>query len=156
MKRVLIVLIMSLFLQGCHQAFSDYSQFYQAIIIDDVQHVSRLLANGENPNQTLKNGTTPLMIAASSDSVRSIKLLIKYGAKVNQANEDGVTAYLAAAASGNSGDAKRLVQQGADACARNKEGQDGYAIALAWGNHIAAKHLLALQKKCSFKRGSSS
>src|SRR3989304_7725119 len=52
---------------------------------------SLLLENGDNVNQTNKNGRTPLHIASQEGHVEIVSLLLKNRANVNQADSDGYT-----------------------------------------------------------------
>ena len=51
-----------------------------------------IFKNGGNPNQTLENGVTALMIAVSTGNAQLAEALIKAGAQIDAKNKDGQTA----------------------------------------------------------------
>jgi ankyrin repeat protein len=110
--------------------------------------VMRLLIDaGADPNATLPDGTTPLMIAAGqglgglrgegpriripteAGAVRAVSLLLDRGVAVNATNANGATALHAAVTRGDAV-VKLLIDRGADVNARNKAGYTPLDVAL--------------------------
>ena len=149
--RLLLLLFFAILLPGCHPAFSGEPKLIQAIAQNQPKRVHQLLINGANANLKLKNGTTPLIVAATVGNMAITQDLLHYGAKILTANQDGVTPLIAAGGSGNGDTALYLIKQGANPCAVDNKGFDAYQSALNWGNHQSAKKLLSWHKKCNHK-----
>lgn len=85
-----------------------------AVQSKDIQQVTSLLDNGENVNQKVIYGATPLYIAAQNEDIAMVELLIANGANVNAALYNGATPLLVAIEKGNIDVIKFLVANGAD------------------------------------------
>jgi ankyrin repeat protein len=86
----------------------------------DVEMVRLLLKHRANPNQELKNGETPLMMAARTGSVPVIELLLAKHADINAREKlRGTTALMWAAANSNTDAVRLLIKKGADINARS-------------------------------------
>jgi len=78
-------------------------------------NVERLLKYGANPSDTLANGYSVLMMAASFGSFDVFETLLKHGAKTDQARKiDGMTALMLAAFNGQAKKVKLLLDYGAN------------------------------------------
>jgi ankyrin repeat protein len=117
---------------------------------NDVDSLRNLLEGGADPNATLPDGTTVLMLAAGQGlgaprgdgprirvpteegAVEACRLLLDHGAKVNAASNQGATALHAAV---NRGDAvvKLLADRGADLGAKNRQGLTALDVASGAG-----------------------
>lgn len=78
-------------------------------------NVERLLRYGANPNDTLDNGYSVLMMAASFGSFDVFETLLRHGAKTDQTRKiDGMTALMLAAFNGQPKKVKLLLDYGAN------------------------------------------
>ncbi len=104
--------------------------------------ISRLLANGADPNTSDRFGNTPLTIAAHFGRTDAAKLLLKNGAAVN-----GIAGRMpplhCAVNSEHPETVVCLLTKGADPNAADKYGTTPLAIAANNGNAILARLLLA-------------
>ena len=103
-------------LSACAAPYGNQSPLIRAITENKPKAVQALLNRGANANQTLANGTTALMVAASVGNREIVTILLSHHAKLNIHNQDGSTALLTAAGSGNSDVAKLLIKHGANPC----------------------------------------
>ena len=79
-----------------------------------------LFKAGADPNQTLGNGETPLMMAARTGSVPVIELLLERGARIDAREKlRGTTALMWAVANSNTDAVRLLIARGADVNARS-------------------------------------
>ena len=65
---------------------------YDAIMEQDADAVQRLIANGVELEHTDRQGSTPLIVAASGPSARIMRSLLRGGANPNATNQLGATA----------------------------------------------------------------
>ncbi len=87
-------------------------------------NVELLIKYGANPNETLDNGYSVLMNAASFGSREVLEVLLKHGAKTNQKrNVDGITALMLAAFKGEPQKVKLLLKYGANKYAKDANGK---------------------------------
>ena len=149
--RFICIILFSILIQGCGASFSGQPKLIQAIAQDQPKRVHQLLINGANANLKLKNGTTPLVVAATVGDIAIINDLLQHGAHISYANHDGVTPLIAAGGSGNGDTALYLIKKGANPCEVDNKGQDAYQSALNWGNHESARKLLSWHEKCIHK-----
>jgi len=84
---------------------------------------SALLAAGTVVNGAVRQGYTPLMIAASFSNARMLDVLLDAGARVNAVDDDGDTALHRAAMSAHVASVQRLLRAGARADAHNTHGR---------------------------------
>lgn len=86
--------------------------------------INQLIKYGANPNDTLENGYSVLMMAASFGSYEVIDALLKHGADTRQTRKvDGMTALMFAVFNGGLDKVKLLLQSGADKYSRDINGK---------------------------------
>jgi predicted Fe-Mo cluster-binding NifX family protein len=92
--------------------------------------VEVLIENGADVNIADKDGTTPLIHAASNGHTETVKLLIKGGAKVNQCNNSAESPLLCAAMRGHAKTSEVMLEAWADVNIADKDGRTAlyYAI----------------------------
>jgi len=83
--------------------YSKYNDLVSATVMRDKAAVKELLDDGKYPNARQKDGTTPLMIAASNGDLEIAQLLIAKGADPNARADQGVTALSIARSRGAAG-----------------------------------------------------
>lgn len=79
----------------------------------DLQIVDCLLKNGANIDERLKDGTSPLHLAASSGHTEIVETLLKHGASANVKKHNGASPLHEAASTGCSESVKLLLEFGA-------------------------------------------
>lgn len=85
--------------------------------------IDLLIKFGANPNDTLKNGYSALMMAASFGSYEVLERLLKHGANVYQTRKvDGITALMLAVYNGQTEKVKLLLDYKADKYTKDKNG----------------------------------
>lgn len=90
---------------------------------ESAKNVELLIKYGCNVNDTLENGYSVLMFAASFGSYEVLECLLKHGAKVNQTRKvDDMTALMHAAYNGEPRKVALLLKYGANKNARDKNG----------------------------------
>jgi ankyrin repeat protein len=119
---------------------------YRAVKAADLTVMRMLLDKGANANLAIKNGGTPLMLAAGggpprsqedevvdkaarADPVEVVKMILDAGADVNAANDQENTALHFAALRGNDKVVQYLVSRGARIDAKNKQGKTPAEVA---------------------------
>jgi uncharacterized protein len=117
--------------------------YFLAAASVDAALMQTLVDAGADPNIGLKDGTTPLMVAAGMGRVRdfpdgeennvleAVQLALKLGADVKVANRGGQTALHAAASTGLDLVVQLLVDKGALVNAKDRVGQTPWTIAKA-------------------------
>jgi ankyrin repeat protein len=116
---------------------------------NDLQLMRMLLDAGADPKLTLKDRTTPLMIAAAGgavvgayaiaipvtedSSIEAIKLCLERGVDVNAFNTNGTTALHSAVQRGAEKVVRYLAEHGAKLDMKNKQGRTPLDIALGVG-----------------------
>jgi len=117
--------------------------FFLAAASADAALMRTLVDAGADPNLPLRDGTTPLMVAAGMGRVQdfldgeensvleAIRLAVELGADVKAANRGGQTALHAAASTGLDPVVKLLVDKGALVNAKDRVGQTPWSIAKA-------------------------
>jgi ankyrin repeat protein len=115
----------------------------------DLEVMHFLLDHGADPNITLADKTTAIMIISGigylegksrgteADAIEAIKLCLSRGADINAANGRGDTALHGAAYRGANEIAKFLASNGARLDAKNKQGLTAYDFAMGRGVRIA-------------------
>ncbi|MBX3210487.1 MAG: ankyrin repeat domain-containing protein [Labilithrix sp.] len=100
-------------------------------------HISRLVAEGADPDWRREDGVTTLMMAAMTGRVEVMASLIDSGATIDLPAPDGMTALLAACAFARTtrdiGGVELLLARGADPKRANKEGNDALMLCARHG-----------------------
>jgi len=86
---------------------------WDAIIAQDAERVSTIIARGANVNQEGNGGQTPLHLAAECDAVDCVSVLLKHGADVNAEDESFHPPLIVACASASMRAARVLIDAGA-------------------------------------------
>jgi uncharacterized protein len=102
---------------------------HEAAHVDDVQAMTRLIANGADVKAANRYGVTPLWLACLNGSAAAIELLLKVGADANAVLPGGETVLMTAARTGKPDAVNVLLRHGASVNA--KEGWRGQT-ALMW------------------------
>ena len=101
------------------------------------EHISRLVAEGTDPDWRREDGVTTLMIAALTGRTEILTALIDAGATVNLQAPDGMTALLAATAFARTtreiASIELLLARGADPNLANVEGNDALMMTARHG-----------------------
>lgn len=117
--------------------------FFLAAASVDASLMQTLVDGGADPNLALKDGTTPLMVAAGMGRVQdfpdgeensvleAVRLSVELGADVKATNEEGQTALHAAASTGVDPVVQLLVEKGAPINAKDQVGQTPWSVASA-------------------------
>jgi hypothetical protein len=108
-----------------------------------LKEVRRMLAEGVDPNERIRNGRTAIMSAASQGYADIIRALIAAGADVNAKDNDGDNALLDTARQGRADVAKLLIESGANVNDANNIGETALIIAARRGFEGYVKTLLA-------------
>jgi len=110
-------------------AAKKWPQFVEAIEGGDVEAVKQLVEEGINVN-VVRDGVTPLMIAASKGKTEIAEVIIQAGANINERTDDGWTAlHNAACDQADAGVVDLLMQSGIDIEAKNKSGKTALQLA---------------------------
>jgi ankyrin repeat protein len=128
-------------------AATKYPLFLEAVESGNVDAVNKLIEEGLNINIT-RDGTTPLMLAASKGRVEISEAIIEAGANVNARSDAGLTAlHMAAFDQAQSDIVDLLMQSGVDIEARNKAGKTALQLAEEKGHRDIVRVMKAnLQK----------
>ena len=100
-------------------ALSTPKELYETLV---PEQMTRMLANGADPNAKDQFGYNALMWAASSGSAERAKLLVAGKADVNAQRDGGSTALMRAARNGKCDIAKLLIDNKADTKITNSRG----------------------------------
>jgi uncharacterized protein len=119
-----------------------YPLFFVAIKSQNVPLVEKFLELGANPNTTLFNGTTALMVASIEGNIDIIKPLLQAGAHINQSDDEGNTALTNAVLFDRNDAIQYLIASGADINHQNKQGSTPLMIAAQEGNLTVVHYLL--------------
>src|SRR5437867_2730451 len=120
--------------------------FYRAVKAADLAVMRMLLDKGANANLAIKNGGTPLMLAAGgrrprsqedevvdkaarADPVEVVRMILDAGADVNASNDQENTALHLAALRGNDKVVQYLISRGAKLDGKNKQGKTPAEVA---------------------------
>ncbi|MGH9787043.1 MAG: ankyrin repeat domain-containing protein, partial [Terriglobia bacterium] len=132
--------------------------FFIAAASGDASLMRTLVAGGANPNLALRDGTTPLMVAAGMGRIQdflegeegsvleAVQLALELGADVTAANRGGQTALHAAAFTGMDPVVQLLVDKGALVNAKDRVGQTPWSIAEAISPVVNNQGSLRLHK----------
>ncbi len=106
-----------------------WPQFMEALQTGNAETVKQLIEEGINVN-ILREGATPLMVAASKGQTEIAEIILQAGANINEKNEDGWTAlHKAAYEQDKTGIIDLLMQSGADVEAKNRFGKTALQLA---------------------------
>lgn len=101
-----------------------------------------LLVHNANPNQTKKNGQTPLHVAARCNQVIQAKMLLNAGAQIDARDKEGHTPLSVAIQSAQLDIAKRLLEEKADPDIADQVGNTALHFAANDNNLAAVKMLI--------------
>ncbi|XP_035679154.1 uncharacterized protein LOC118417646 isoform X1 [Branchiostoma floridae] len=122
----------------------DCEHFLEAVYAGNERVIKNTLVGGIDVNAvSMKDGTTPLMIAACKGRPEIVSLLLRGGADVHQCNKDGYTALMMAAGYGNSTVVFQLLANGADVNYCNKTHENALVVAVSRGHSVVVSQLLA-------------
>ena len=106
-----------------------WPRLVEAIEKGKVQVVKELIEEGINVN-VIRDGITPLMIAASKGQTEIAELILQAGVNINEKSDDGWTAlHKAAFEQPEPGVAELLLNLGIDIAAKNKNGKTALQLA---------------------------
>ncbi len=101
--------------------------------------VKKLIEEGINVN-VVRNGVTPLMLAASKGSVEIAEAILQAGVNVNEGTDEGWTAlHKAASDQAETGIIDLLLQSGINVNAKNKQGKTALDLAEEQGHRDIAR-----------------
>ena len=114
---------------------------HYAAMEDDIAAVSRLLAEGADPNAADRAGLTPLHFAALYRAVAAAELLLAAGAEIEARDRYGNTPlFRAVSTSRGEGDMiEALRQHGADPYRKSNYGRSPVSLARNIGNYPVAQ-----------------
>jgi ankyrin repeat protein len=116
-------------------------------IIDHYRISAALLEHGADVNVATKEGSTPLMGAASLPHAKVVRLFISAGANVNAQDDSGKTALIYSAANETAEVAKILVAHGADVTVKSKDNEDALAVAKYLNKREIVEYLSNITEK---------
>ncbi|PWU20664.1 MAG: hypothetical protein C5B50_03420 [Verrucomicrobia bacterium] len=112
--------------------------------LDHPPTLRALLEGGADPNKARKDGSPPLVIAASQKTQEAVELLVAHHAEVNSTNRDGWSALFFAVKDDNLKPmAELLIKSGADVRATDKDGGTPLHVAVSNSAHQEVELLLA-------------
>ncbi|MGA9760895.1 MAG: ankyrin repeat domain-containing protein [Gaiellaceae bacterium] len=114
----------------------------EAVIIEDVDEVNRVIADGADVNDSDKDGFTPLHFAAQNRSPEIASVLISAGANVNASDTHGNSPLWVAIFSyeGDGSIVQLLLDNKADPYHKNKAGNTPVGLARTIANYDVAKY----------------
>ena len=115
---------------------------YAARCQDSFSNVSKVVANGVNPNQVTKTGYSPLMAAAVSYCHDSMSKLLNAGANPNLRTDDGYTAIHYWASGGNKKHLGFLIGAGVDVNQQDFFGRSAMHLSVQSLNTKAVQELI--------------
>jgi ankyrin repeat protein len=90
------------------------SDYLKALRSENAAKITSQIMQGEDPNQRLPDGKTPLMVAAKIADPALVGLLLERGAEVNATTQNGGTPLMFSAIRGNLEIVETLIKHGAD------------------------------------------
>ena len=105
------ILFMVLMTLGCDR-LKQSNALIDAIRAKDLAKTTELLKNGDNPNATMRDGTTPLIAAAATGKLEFIQLLVEQGATVNVKDDANKSPLVYAAYHGGFPEVHYLLEKG--------------------------------------------
>ncbi|MFQ5809175.1 MAG: ankyrin repeat domain-containing protein [Armatimonadota bacterium] len=119
-----------------------HADIFQAAVNGDVAQVTKLLADGANPNSRGIAGCVPLHFATRGGHPEVVKVLLAHKADVNAKDAKGRMPLHWAAQFGEAEVAKALLERGADVNAKDEDGDSPLHDAASMGEAEVAKALL--------------
>lgn len=98
-----------------------YSNLIICADTGNYEMIESMLKRGVNPNYSVDNGITPLMLAVDNGHYKITKILIDYGADVNAKPYDGNSAIFAAVRNNNDSIAELLINSNANLNEKNDQ-----------------------------------
>ena len=120
-----------------------YYSIFHAIRKYDVEAARSFTENGESPNQTRPNGSTPMHYAAERNLDDFIEYLIEKGANINHPNKCGDTPLHLASERGNLEAMSMLIMNEAKVSEQNHKGMTPLHMAIFKGMNEAGELLAA-------------
>lgn len=100
--------------------------FFSACGDSSQEIVAQLMKYGANPNDTLINGYSPLIMAVNFGSIEIVELLLSKGADINHPRSGGMTPLMFAVFNGRLDEVNLLLLRGADKNRRDEKGDRAY------------------------------
>ena len=105
-------------------AAKKWPRFVEAIESGNAEAVKQFIEEGINVN-VIRDGVTPLMIAASKGMKEIAEVILQAGVNINERSDDGSTAlHKAAFEQADAGIVDLLMESGIDVEAKNKSGKE--------------------------------
>ncbi len=98
-----------------------HSNFMTCADTGNYEMIEYMLKRGVNPNYSIENGVTPLMLAVDNGHYKISEILIEYGANVNSKPYDGNTAIFAAVKNNNDSIVELLVKNNTQINVKNDQ-----------------------------------
>ena len=124
-------------------AAEDTTPLLEAVYVDDVATVRRLLQNGAEVSTANRYGVTPLVTACQNGNPELVRLLLGAGADAGTVQAGGETALMTAARTGQAECVRALLEKGAEVNARERRGQTALMWAASAGHAEVVDLLLA-------------
>jgi ankyrin repeat protein len=120
----------------------DQDPWGTAIRQRDLETLDAMLELGADPQRSISDGKTALMIAAQADDERLVQRLLDAGAAVDATNANGGTALMYAAIDGAVATTNLLLAKGADPNAEARFGWTALMVAAVKGRSpMSATHM---------------
>jgi hypothetical protein len=123
--------------------FTPKTRLIGALLHNDVAEAKRLLARGDDPNESSFVGMPPIVLAILRQDLDLVRLMIAKGADLDARDRSGSTALMWAAfnETGDAGIVEALLQLGADPAAANQAGETALVWAMRRGDTPAVSAL---------------
>lgn len=115
----------------------------EAVHLDEVAAVRRLLQTGAEVSTPNRYGVTPLVTACQNGNPELVRLLLAAGADAGTVQAGGETALMTAARTGQTECVRALLEKGAEVNARERRGQTALMWAASAGHAEVVDLLLA-------------
>jgi len=90
------------------------SDYLKALRSENAARITSQIMQGQDPNQRMRGGKTPLMVAAKIADPALVGLLLSRGAEINATTQNGGTPLMFSAIRGNLEIVEMLIEHGAD------------------------------------------
>ena len=84
LKAIIPILLMGVALIAYARSNGEPENLLDAAVADDAASVTRLIAQGADPNQRSQHGNTALMIGAAWGSMNAVAALLDHGADIRR------------------------------------------------------------------------